>query len=233
MALHTKKEFAKLCGLTTGNLSNYEGRRKIMYSGDYVDDSIEPNISFLQKRQLLLKNMPAEMREEVAEQSEREEIKTSKVKESATRKKEYSKPVDNYRPPIPNTTQSGFQMDGSLLALEKEKLVLQNQKLVEEVQLAKKKNEKIAEESVLVEHVRALIIIQSESGKIAWENAVEDLLVTMTREFQLPREKVAIVKGEVNDIINNALNRAAAESHKTLKRLQSDYANKRGKGERL
>jgi len=51
MALHTKKQFADLCGITPGNLSNYASpkRRKVVYSGDYVEDTIEPNISFLKK----------------------------------------------------------------------------------------------------------------------------------------------------------------------------------------
>jgi hypothetical protein len=49
MALHTKKQFAKLCGITTKELSVYAGpkRRKVVYSGDYVDDTIQPNIDFL------------------------------------------------------------------------------------------------------------------------------------------------------------------------------------------
>lgn len=51
MALLTKKEFAEKCGLETKSLSVYArpDRRKVVYSGDYVDDSIEPNKSFLQK----------------------------------------------------------------------------------------------------------------------------------------------------------------------------------------
>ena len=51
MALHTKKDFAELCGMTTKLLSVYasKNRCKVVYSGDYVDDKIEPNISFLRK----------------------------------------------------------------------------------------------------------------------------------------------------------------------------------------
>ena len=51
MALHTKKDFAELCGMTTKVLSVYasKNRCKVVYSGDYVDDKIEPNISFLRK----------------------------------------------------------------------------------------------------------------------------------------------------------------------------------------
>jgi hypothetical protein len=38
MALHSKSDFAKLCGLTTGNLTNYIKRNKVLMSGDFIDD---------------------------------------------------------------------------------------------------------------------------------------------------------------------------------------------------
>jgi hypothetical protein len=49
MALHSKKEFAAICGLKTKNLAVYESRGKLVYTGESIDDGIEPNRSFLKK----------------------------------------------------------------------------------------------------------------------------------------------------------------------------------------
>lgn len=49
MTLLSKKEFASKCGITTKALAIYArpDRGKVVYSGEMVDDSIEPNKSFL------------------------------------------------------------------------------------------------------------------------------------------------------------------------------------------
>lgn len=49
MAFLTKKEFADLCGMTTGNLSNYITRKKVFPSGDLIDDTFAANKEFLEK----------------------------------------------------------------------------------------------------------------------------------------------------------------------------------------
>ena len=49
MALLTKKEFSVRCGMTTKMLAAYasEKRRKVVYTGDRVNDQIEPNRTFM------------------------------------------------------------------------------------------------------------------------------------------------------------------------------------------
>lgn len=47
MSLHTKKEFATLCGLTTNKLSVYHSRNKFLLTGDLIDDTLPQNKEFL------------------------------------------------------------------------------------------------------------------------------------------------------------------------------------------
>lgn len=234
MALLTKKEFAEKCGMTTGNLSNMVARKKVYYSGDYIDDSFEINKAFLQKmiekrggQPHVIKHKPKNLPKEVVHETTNVEQVVEQVFEPKI--KNVAKP--NLQPININV---GNQMptDASFLALEREKLTLQNEKLKEDIKLANRKNEKIAEESILVEHVKGLIVVQSESAKVAWENATEDLLVRITGEFKIPRDKIAKIKGMQNEIINKAIDRAMEESLKGLKRMQTEHANKKGRGEK-
>jgi len=50
MPLYTRVEFAKLCGIESGNLSNYIKRGNVVLSGVFVDDSIAVNRQFMQRR---------------------------------------------------------------------------------------------------------------------------------------------------------------------------------------
>ena len=51
MALHSKKDFAIMCGLSTGNLANNITRGKVITTGKFIDDKIEKNQFFLKKWQ--------------------------------------------------------------------------------------------------------------------------------------------------------------------------------------
>jgi hypothetical protein len=49
--LYTKAEFAAATGLSSGNLSNYIHKlKKVVASGDYIDDEIPQNAAFLERR---------------------------------------------------------------------------------------------------------------------------------------------------------------------------------------
>ena len=50
MALYTKIQFAELCGVSIQYINEYIKRQHLILSGDYIDNTIEPNISFQQKR---------------------------------------------------------------------------------------------------------------------------------------------------------------------------------------
>jgi uncharacterized protein YcgL (UPF0745 family) len=54
MPLYTRVEFAKLCGIESGNLSNVIKRGNVVLSGEFIDDSIAVNRQFMQKRAQLL-----------------------------------------------------------------------------------------------------------------------------------------------------------------------------------
>jgi hypothetical protein len=50
MPLFTRVEFAKMCGLESGNLSNFIKRGNVVLSGDFIDDTIAVNRQFVQRR---------------------------------------------------------------------------------------------------------------------------------------------------------------------------------------
>ena len=50
MALHTKRQFADLCGIPTRTLAIYIGRSKVVLTGDMIDDQLPENKYFLASR---------------------------------------------------------------------------------------------------------------------------------------------------------------------------------------
>src|ERR1700747_3523027 len=51
MALFSKKEFAEKCGLGTNQLSIYIKRGNVVLTGDSVDNTLDKNRAFIQKKQ--------------------------------------------------------------------------------------------------------------------------------------------------------------------------------------
>lgn len=59
MALYTRVEYAGLCGVSSGDLSNYVKRQKVYVSkddegGEMIDDQLPANAEFLRKRKALM-----------------------------------------------------------------------------------------------------------------------------------------------------------------------------------
>jgi len=104
-------------------------------------------------------------------------------------------------------------------------------KLNEEYELAKIKKEKLQEKHIPIEIIKALLVAQSENLKIAWEYAAEDLIVRLSSRMQLTRVETAEIKSFLNDIINKATIKQADETKKSLRKLNKEFSESKGRGE--
>lgn len=66
MAFLTKAEFAELCGQTSGNLTNYINRGKVVMSDDFIDDTLPINQLYLAHRRELMEKKAAQSPDPVA-----------------------------------------------------------------------------------------------------------------------------------------------------------------------
>jgi hypothetical protein len=215
MPLHTKKAFAALCGLTTGNLSNYAARKKIIYTGDFIDDSIEPNLSFLKTRQ----------------------------KQPIVPVFEYPPGIDKMKlsrkttPPIqsiPESTPAPTQSPGYKTAqheLERIKTAAQIEKLEVETRLKLLIEQQKKGENIPTEIVKTIMAQLSKSFISKFQSAAENILLEIAKTKSLSRAETAQIRGRLIFIINDGTTAAVVDAQKQMRNVIRDLSIKRGIGE--
>ena len=218
MALHLKSDFAKLCGLTTGNLTNYIKRGKVIMSGDYVDDTIAENKDFLEKRK-------------------------EKPEPTAPEKKLRLIRPDPAPPEIPNTgdededngidDEDSIDADGSEsgYALNKKKLKKQIAKLEVDTRLQELKEEKMRGELIPVDLVKNLFRTHTQSILTSMKEGIEELLVNFSAEARLKGDQLASLRGKMVGILNGGVDKSVSTTQKNMRSLVDQLKIKRDVGE--
>lgn len=210
MAFHTKKEFAELCGLSTGNLGNYitgKGRKvEVVMSGDVIDDSIPMNALFLAKRA-----------GRAATKSATEVPHIQAPVMPATKKVEIKAPAANA---------------SEYSKLDLEKIQLENEKKRIDIELAKARLAKQNGESIPMDAAKTIVAIQQRSSANRWKNSVEMFLIIWAKFFNLTPEQTAEIRRKQLDEINIAINDSADEAYKSLKKLAEEFSDTKEVGEK-
>jgi hypothetical protein len=226
MALNKRTEFAEKCNLSPGNLSNYIARGKVILSGDYIDDSIDPNKSFLLKRQT----------EEYTGKRDIEPVQElpPKSKKEPSKKKELQiKDPVKVVPPVPNVGESQkFQQKRQLFDVDLDQKMLDLETSKENLELIKLKKEKIQGVVIPTDQAKIVVIQLSKSFTVAFSNASDDILTQMSKKKGFSAEEVADLRGSFRKIINSAVNEAVDSAKKQIKNIVSEYSERRGVGER-
>lgn len=200
----TKKEYAKLGGVTTSDLSNYLKRGKVILSGEFIDDTIEPNKTFLEKRR-----------------------EKNKTKEQVA--PEIMQPLALQMPPQINkpTTKAISQYD-----LEKRKLELENEKKEKEIEKLKIQIEKLNGILIPTDLSKMVIVQLSKSLSNAFKQAADNLLIEFSSVKNLSSKETATLRGTLVGITNKAVETGLLESKKMIRNIVNEYSDTRGKGER-
>jgi hypothetical protein len=207
MPVHSKKAWAEMCGLSTGNLSNYVKRGEVIYSGDFVDDAVPTNRDFLTKRQSYLKSKGLNPEKSPVVSPDPVPVKKP-AKEKKTR----------------------GDMPG-LYELKIEKLIEDIQKTELENAILSEKLLKVTGESIPVEMVKALF---SEYGRImstTLKNAMERNLIQWGKINNASREQIGRARKDIIDSINEANDTAISETKKEIKKIIQITSNKKEVGE--
>lgn len=229
MAFQSKKEFADACGMTTGNLSNYIARKKVLLSGDLIDDSINPNKEFLIKWSTInAAKISANLKS--ADAGDTEDIPQTNFKGPT---------VPNIQPPasnitIPNTKANKAAQNDvkGIMTLEREKKQLDVIKTGEEITHLKLKNEKLQGDNIPTNMVREVFRRHSQNISASFKSGIENLIVEFEKSANLKRDKVAALRGKMITIINEAIENAIKESKKEISNIVQEVSVKKGVGER-
>lgn len=205
MALLTMAEFCNICGIESKHITTYASRKKIVLSGDYVDDANQVNQLFISKRQIQLAKKSANpaMKE-----------KTTSVKKTGA--------IDK---------KDDVEEVSGLVMLEKVKRDLDIVKKQNEIKLQEMEIKKRNGELVPTEAVKSLIIAHSESLKNSYYEAGENLIIDMSAVKQFSSVEVSELKTKLRDMVNKSLDSAIRTSKKSLTKIVDEYSEKRGVGQ--
>ncbi|MCE3278006.1 MAG: hypothetical protein K0S44_197 [Bacteroidetes bacterium] len=210
MALHTKKQFAELCGLATNALAVYIKRQKItLTKDDKIDDSEEKNADFLKKRREKT-GVVIPLKVEVPEKKDASPTQDSSKK--------------NKRTPASNGNLSGYELDKELKQAELNKKIADTEH--RQLQI-----EKLRGELIPTEIVKPLFIQHSESIKVAYNEASENLIVIISQKKQLSSVEVADLRKQLVSIVNKSVDAAIAATKKGIKNIVEEYSASKAVGE--
>lgn len=217
MAIYTMKEFADLCGLSLANLSTYKSRSKIELTDGKVDDQKDINASFLKhqlsKKGKLSTENTVKTTETVDNTATSDQILTKKRNKSTS-----TTPTDNG--------------SGSLYHLDIQKKELDIQKTSEEIELLKKKNEKMEGELIPTGIVTELLKLHFTSATNQFKNSIENILTEWTKRKDFTREELAELRGHLTGELNNSITKSVKESQRNLNKVLEEFSLRKGVGER-
>ena len=230
MAFYSKADFAKLCGLTTGNLTNYIKRGKVVMSGDYIDDSMLQNREFLRKRK---ENLVAADNEEEPRAKMRMLRPDPGMPEPPNIKEPEDIDDDDAGIDINIDDESSYKGEAAAMyKLNKKKLVVAIQKTKEEIALLKLRNEKLNAVVIPTELVKVVLLQQSRSMATEFKNTIDSIITNISKKKDLTLTEVAQLRGELLHCINSAVDKSLTESKKNIANIVKEFVERKEVGER-
>ncbi len=223
--IYKRSHFAKLCGLTTGNLSNYINRGLVLVKEDQTIDTDEfLNEDFLKSRQEKLKEKYKESGETPPEILEKPKKSTKK---KAKKKKSETWEIENIQSPEPKQDNSTEAYESLDRRLKKQELL----KKEAETRLLNMKEEKLKGEHIPTELVRSIILQQSQSFITAFKNSIEDFITLSAKKSNMNVNEIAEARGKITKMINESANKAIVIAKKGVANIVNEYSVKREVGE--
>tara|TARA_R110001606_G_scaffold380908_1_gene541718 strand:+ start:981 stop:1649 length:669 start_codon:yes stop_codon:yes gene_type:complete len=220
MAFYTNEEFGALIGKDAKYINVQVGRNNIIRSGKLIDDTFDKNRIWLEKMRAKLGLGP------------KVEVVPAPAPVQVPSMPPISAPVDRsipkeYIPEAPNSNTSS-----SVYEMEREKAQLSNEKIRQEIRVKRAQAEKLEGGLIPVEVVASLILLMSESMKIAYMESLETYTVVVSAQAKLDNDQVAKIKKHFTAIINDNLKKQVSAAKRGLKNIVAEYSESRGQGER-
>lgn len=208
MALYTRSQFKKLCGLNNNSdITINIQRGKIVLSGEFIDDEIQPNRDFLRKRL--------------------EKIKGNLEKE--TNLPPEPDVVDSIRNSKTNTINLPDYKSKYDIDTTKGKLI--NEKLQQEIALLQVKKQKAHGMVIPTDLVKNIFSQHTKTMLVEFNNAVDKIMSRIAKKYDLKNHELSEMRRSIIDDINISANRSVDESKSALANIVNQYSDHRGVGE--
>ena len=224
MAKKTKKEFADICGIKTKDLSVYIMRHKVLVSSDgLIDDKNEHNLAFIANRGRKTKKKTIVKHKPKASSKLKTKTKPKQSqKKKAEEPKEKTLDIKFSEPQNPILEVEIYER----AELDKAKLKADLKKKLLDSDIAKINKEKLQGLLIPTDLVMSVIKLQSDSLKVAYHAAAENLILIIGQRKKLNNKDVADIRRDLTGTINDAVDVGVSESHKGIKKIVREYSMK-------
>ena len=215
MARHTKKEFAVLCGVELKDLYIYIKRGNVVCEGEYVNDTNEKNVLFLEKRKSkgkdgkIGKEKPLKVLPVVEDGGIIEAI----IKASSPEK------VESKRSEL------------SLVQLEKEKKLADLSKVEADTVYRQLQIDKLTGISIPTELVKSVISSLSKSFVASFKDGADGFLIEVSKRKNISNSERSQLTGELIKIVNHSIKKAVTQSRRDMKMITDNYSETRDVGQ--
>lgn len=225
MPLYTRAEIKNMCGIDGATLSVYTKRKKIIMSGEFIDDTIAQNYTQIERwkatkpkreaKAAIGKNIP----------EKKENGKNAKKNKDESMGPLFEQPdlsdLKKELPPDPNSPEEIRKRNNLAARLKLEddtKQLTYDSKL-----LSKKKTEIELEHTkgklIPTKLVSAVIVALGTGFQNSYKNESSQLLIEIAQRTKMSEEDMAFFKGKLIDIINQSHINAISEAKGSLKSL--------------
>lgn len=216
MPKYTRREFYELCGVSKPYLAQYIKRGKVILGEDnLIDSNILQNRDFAESRTGGNRPTPT--------QPKGKGTKNATVKVTP-------KPSNKVQPMVEHSQEASeangrYNLDLQIKTLEIEKKE-------QEVELNKIKIAKARGEVIPTGLVRVLFSQHSKSITVSFHQGADNFITTIAKMTGMSREDMAMMKGELIEIVNEAVRDSLETSQSSVNNIVSEYSEKRGVGEK-
>lgn len=203
MALYSKEDFAKACGVSSGYIAMYIKRGKIIVENEMINDKNRDNATFMKQRldKVRAKNLEGK----------------AVINDLVPEEKGKSVPLDQNH------------ADSYDLGLKKKAIDIE--KAEAEVRLLVIKEEKMRGELIPVDIVKAVLAQYSQSIQTEMRNFIENFIVIIAKRKELSIAEVAEIRGESISAINESNTKAVYGAKKSISNTVKEYSASKGVGE--
>ena len=190
-----------MCSITTGNLSNYIKRNKVIVDKNgFIDTNNDLNRLFIQKNNTEKVSMPVQTQSNNPTEPN-EAIDTSNLSTL------------------------------SILELEKVKKAADIEKLLIETRISLLKEEKLMGSAMPVDMVKTIVANLSKAFIGEFKNGADDIIRMLVKTKAYDHNEVSEIRGKLSSIINESMKKSLSTAKKEMKSIVDNYTETRGVGE--
>lgn len=207
MARVSKMDFAESCGLSLGNLYNYTKRGKVIVDDDdMIDDQVEQNAYFLQKRL-----------ERLAKKNPKQKASSKKGKRAKTKKEKFAGMLDVER----------RKKQEEIFSLDRQKREAEIRKMMRQERLMEMQEGRLSGQLIPTSLVSSEVKQFAQTVMVSFYNTIDAIIVDIAKKGRMSRVDIADLRRKIKEATNYAVDSSVNSTVKALHAIAQEQSQKR------